>query len=815
MKNRLSFTCLWLFLFLGTQQVFSQVSGISYTLSPAVDYTWWDSQSGLKDGYMIGGKFGIGFGEYFELRANYSQALGLKTSFKDFGLANFDETTFIERDVDLTRWGGELKANFSRGKLLPFLTLGTGVQSVTLDSMDANKQIYVNIGAGVKLSVGDRYTLTLEAKNTAFNSNATQSLLTDEDRTSLGILAGDFERTRLKNWSVGASLQFYLGGRRPGTLSELDQAYFRAFSDGLTGVRIPVEPTLVKMNFNDALPYRDAWLAGGYAGFDFGPYVGIRGFYFQSMEDNKIGLDFDKLAMYGGEVRMKLNAAKGTVPYLIAGGGYINVNEEEYVAREGMTAESQAFAMGGAGLILPFSNRFKLFGSVRTVLTSGTNFEDLQGTDELKSSWMYSFGVNVTLGKKANDPTALVQTDITTAVAAQQAVNDANAEALKAKYEAKVIELEQKLNEAYATQDVEEAARLLREKGQAEQVVDELDKRKQADKAAQQMRNQQLDVLPSNSRLQMSPAEFTLLIDEILENMGTGGQRISPAVGQQLNGGAMDIQQALKQQELEKQISEIEKLLIQMNEREIAKTDADKENLTRMNDQARRDLTEFSALLMAELQKLNERVNQNNQEIRNVREGVNRANQNIDDGNNDNASTTPVIITTPTGTLPAGATEGETTVVYGLPTVKKGGNFLATSGKASKLSYQGMAGIAGFNLGGNATANIGFRWFYKLGDSKLELMPETFFGFGSPANFGISANGILPITLKKSPIKPYVGAGVGFMQIGDNGDDRLKTSLNIILGSYLKVGKGRVFADITGRNLFKYNQIIAGYRFAF
>ena len=793
-----------LFLFASAK---AQVSGISYTLSPAAEYVKWNDRAGLDNGYLYGGKLGIGFGEFFELRGSYMRSLNLQTNFNNFGFTNFDETTFTPRDIQLTRWGGELKANISQGKLLPFLTLGTGVQSLELDSLTTNKRIYVQVGAGIKLSAGDRYTITLEAKNTTYNFNAANRFLTEQDRIGFGAVEDDMLVERLRNWSFGASLQFYIGGRRPGQLSALDKAYFSSFSTGLKGLGVPIEPTLVKMNFNDALPYKDTWMAGGYAGFDFGPYVGVRGFYFQAMDDNKINTSFDKLAMYGGEIRMNMNASKGTIPYLIAGGGYININEEEYIGREEveMTPESQAFVMGGGGLIFPLNKRLKLFGSVRTLLTSNTKLDDLQEVDELNTSWMYSFGVNLTLGRKAANPNALAQATI-----------DTNEALLKATYETKILELEQQLNQAYAEQDIEQAAEILRQKDQAEQVVEDLDQR---DNATRRNQQQMIDFLPSNSRLQMSPAEFQLLIEEILENMGTGGQRIAPAVGQQLGGSTQDMQSLLKQQEMEKQMSEIEKLLIQMNERAVSKADTEKEAQTRAREEMRRDLTEFSSLLMVELQRLNEKVHQNNLEIRQNTQEV----RTIKQGSNGNGSSsvTPIIENTPAGQVPAGipAMGSGTATAFpstGLPTVRTSGQFLANSKAASQLSYQGMAGIAGFNLGGNPTANVGLRWYYKFGTSKIELMPEAFFGFGTPANFGISVNGILPFTIAKlGPIKPYIGAGAGLMQIGENGDNRLKTSLNILVGSYVNVAGGRMFVDLTGRNLFKYNQVIAGYRFAF
>ena len=99
------------FFLLITLKFSAQVKDISFTFSPSAEYTWWDNQAGFKDGALVGGKLGFGFGEYLELRGVYLQSLDLKTDFSDFGLTNFNESLFTSQDVKLTRWGGEFKAN--------------------------------------------------------------------------------------------------------------------------------------------------------------------------------------------------------------------------------------------------------------------------------------------------------------------------------------------------------------------------------------------------------------------------------------------------------------------------------------------------------------------------------------------------------------------------------------------------------------------------------------------------------------------------------------------------------------------------------
>lgn len=802
-----------------TATITAQVTGLSYTLSPSVEYTWWNDQAGLADGYLIGGKFGFGFGEYLELRANYMQSYNLTTDFGGFGFDNYDAEAFDAQDIDLRRMGGELRANLSSGKLLPFVTVGTGIQSIEFAEVEdamKNEQIYVSAGAGLVLSLADRYTLLLEAKNTQYRFNAGQNLLTDDNRAALDLLNAEFEQERLGNWSASASIQFYLGGRRPGTLSELDKAYFRSLGGGFSGLKGTIEPIVGQLDFNEALPYRDTWLAGGSAGIDFGSFLELRGFYLQALEEDEF-TQFDQLATYGGELRMKLNTSNGIVPYLIVGGGNIDVNEDEYAGRTmemngvdtTLTADDSGYAMGGAGLVLPISQNLKIFGSARALLTSGADLEDLQQPDQLNTSWLYSAGFRLSFGKKATSPDAVLSTQIDDALKAQQAVNDSNADQLKQKYEARVVELERQLNEAYVEQDVQKAAILAREKQNAEQVVDELNRRE----AAALSRGV---AIPSTSSVNLTPAELENLIDEILDGTGnnTRSNNVAPAAVVPAPNGTDRTEAMLRQRELERRLNEIEKLLIQLNERQSAQ-----EKLG--SEQIRSEFRDMNSRLNIELERVNRGLQETRQELRRLQFNNNTNGGNsMNNGNGVGLGTDMMIeeeVTITEGFITNRANEEIITTYIEDRGTLSAQDSLNDGNPLKRLKYQGMAPFAGLNIGGNTTANLGFRWFYDIGDSPVQFVPETFFGFGSPANFGISANFLLPFSVgKTAPIRPYLGAGVGFMQIGDEGDDRLKGAFNIILGTNLKVGnRGRLFADITGRNIFKYNQVVVGYRLPF
>ena len=379
----------------------AQLKDISFTLSPAAEYTWWDNKSGLDDGVLLGGQVGFGFGEYLEIRALYRQSNDLTTNFDDFGLENFDNDLFTSQDVDLTRWGGEFKANIGTKKLKPYLTLGTGVQKLEIDNSEDIEQIYASLGLGVIFKLSDRIVLAIEGKNTTFNSNPVRDLLTEADKTTFGVIDSDFETDRLSNWSLQGSLQFYLGGREPGQLSDLDEAYLNKFKNGFQGLQVQAEPSGAFISFDDDSLYRDTYLYGGFVGLDFNEYVGVRGFFFQATEDESLDLEFDDLSIYGMEFRANLNDGSGVVPYLILGGGYLNPSSN-YTAVDGSTdLEGSAFAHGGLGLTIPLSKNVQISGGARAMVTSGLDTEDINGTEDIQTNTMYTVGLKFAFGKKS------------------------------------------------------------------------------------------------------------------------------------------------------------------------------------------------------------------------------------------------------------------------------------------------------------------------------------------------------------------------------------------------------------------------------
>lgn len=819
----------------------AQVEDISITISPAAEYTMWDDAAGLDNGSLVGGKMGFGLGEFVELRATYMQGLDLQTNFENFGLASFSEGLIPQRDVELTRWGGELKANFgTRTKLNPYLTLGSGVQTLQLKDLEENEQIFATLGLGAKFNLSNRIVLALEAKNTMFNFNAGSRLLTADDQTALGVTDADFDTETLSNWSAMASLQFYLGGRRPGEYTDLDRAYLNTFSSGFRGIRFDVEPSLAYIDFDDDSRFRDTWLLGGYAGIDFNDFIGLRGFYFRASNNEEVSTDFDNLEMYGGEFRARLNVPRGVVPYLSIGGGYLNAYQNYIGEDDLMNVQSSYFASGGLGLNVPLSKNIVAFGSVNALLTSDTNEEDLQTPDELKTHTMYSFGVKFNIGSKAKSAQGIYQQNVdenvSEALAEQRKENRQKIESLKKEYNSQITQLEKELQQANEAKDVDKAVEIIEEKNEVKKALKEVenvekneknekveDQRVEAvkkdltkridalereleranttndlEKAIQlleeknqakrdlreveelSMKSYAKSSVPTQELIQMTPAEFELLISRILDKVQSPAPQTKSQPQNSQSYNTSD--DALRQR-----MEILESLLLQLNAKGLEQSSAPASSKTTEEEQK----NILSMEILSKLNELNSKIEHN-------------ANK-IDLLGTTNGESPQTIIVNPNQTEGATA-QGQQTITTTAQANQQNKSLL------EKLDYKYSSAMLGFMLGDNTFGLASLRLHYAISDTKFEFMPEVFFGITDPVSYGLSFNGIRPFELgENSKFHPYAGAGVGFMKIRDYS----KLNANLIIGSYFNVWNGKLFVDFTTRNFFDYNQISVGYKIDF
>jgi hypothetical protein len=891
MKNKLIIFTLTLLAFVGyTHRSLAQVKGVGYTLSPIGEKVWWDEKSGFKDGYMLGGQFGFSFGEYVELRGLYLQGLNMQ---RDFSFYNVKPESLSDLDVSLSRWGGDMKLNLGRGALLPYLTIGTGVQNTRLGELDKNKQIYFTGGLGVMLSMGDRYTLGLQALRTSYRDNPVSTLLTAEERTLGGLNAKDFDYRSMNNWSARASLLFYLGGRRPSQMSDVDKAYMDTFSSGLKGMSLLVEPLVGKFDWADDLPYKSTNFGGVATGFDFGPLVGVRAYYLRSFED-KLFSDFDRLEVWGGEGKFKLASSGGLIPFLTAGGGRINAlsryENPDFPIAVGDTVGigGRGFASGGGGFDFALSRHVKLSAFARAMLTSSNKsvVENISSPDELSTSWLYGASLNFIIGNKPDSPKNFVNNSSNQSYDAQVRADlekeKKNTRALRKQYQEKLDGLEKEIDAAYESGDSEKMAEKYEEQESLKKMISRLDEVMKKEKEAN----------GDDEVVQMNPSEFKKLVEEIKQSQKENQTSLREA---------LEVQSLKNELQLERMSLRLQSLEESLNKNKSSNTDSksEKSQASESRNSSDEENSELEALRkeLREMKKPKEEQSEGQKELDALRKEIqelrkgNSSNQNVKQDVKEKTQDQKELeelkkeFQEYKNSLKSEAgekkqelekkteeiekdkksdkvkedskekdsdkkqseesiksskkeedkdNEEDEIAVHTLPDgrmYRVGGyayisdqqlahesKYKDSSAKVvGKLFYEGASAIVGLSLGGDPTFNIGLRQHYRFKKSNFFLMPETFFGFGSPASFGIFANGVYQFKSKETAsFEPYVGAGVGLMQVGVKGDQKLKGAANILFGANLfRMGGGRFYADWNARNFFKFNQLALGYRLPF
>ena len=454
----------------------AQVKDISFAIAPTAEYVLWNKKSAIENGFMVGGYVGFGFGKNLELLGSYSQSLGLKSRIDGFSAPDNIKTVFTPTDVDVYRWGGELKGNIPMTySFQPYITLGSGIQTVKANQTTQDA-IYFAFGLGSKFNLTRRLTLNVQAKGTHFNSDASNILHNpSEAKTSTynQWVTDNVSNKSMLNWSLQAGLQLYLGGRNPDELTELDNSY-----TNLKNFKVVVAPAIGYIDFDSDNNFRNTYLAGASLGFDFTEYIGVRGFYYQAMKDEKVSLDFDKLSLYGADFLARLNVSNGVVPYITVGAGYLNVGNGYQGKVATVENKSSIFAKGGIGLAIPLSKHLELFGVANLLYTTGNESASnaLKSPNKLQSNVFYNAGIRIKFAKENEKYTyqdlanEIHASEIKEGKEQVKVQNNTKTMPISQKqkdidyYNAQIATVEKQIQLAYRQNDINNASLLLKEK---------------------------------------------------------------------------------------------------------------------------------------------------------------------------------------------------------------------------------------------------------------------------------------------------------------------------------------------------------------
>ena len=501
----------------------AQVKDISFAIAPTAEYVLWNKKSAIENGFMVGGYVGFGFGKNLELLGSYSQSLGLKSRIDGFSAPDNIKTVFTPTDVDVYRWGGELKGNIPMTySFQPYITLGSGIQTVKANQTTQDA-IYFAFGLGSKFNLTRRLTLNVQARGTHFNSDASNILHNpSEAKTSTynQWVTDNVSNKSMLNWSLQAGLQLYLGGRNPDELTELDNSY-----TNLKNFKVVVAPAIGYIDFDSDNNFRNTYLAGASLGFDFTEYIGVRGFYYQAMKDEKVSLDFDKLSLYGADFLARLNVSNGVVPYITVGAGYLNVGNGYQGKVATVENKSSIFAKGGIGLAIPLSKHLELFGVANLLYTTGNESASnaLKSPNKLQSNVFYNAGIRIKFAKENEKYTyqdlanEIHASEIKEGKEQVKIQNNTKTTPISQKqkdidyYNAQIATVEKQIQLAYRQNDINNASLLLKEKEKWEKLRNNY----VAENIPYPSENQ-------TNLVRMTPEQLQTLISEIVNKIEEG-----------------------------------------------------------------------------------------------------------------------------------------------------------------------------------------------------------------------------------------------------------------------------------------------------
>ena len=501
----------------------AQVKDISFAIAPTAEYVLWNKKSAIENGFMVGGYVGFGFGKNLELLGSYSQSLGLKSRIDGFSAPDNIKAVFTPTDVDVHSWGGELKGNIPMTySFQPYITLGSGIQTVKANQTTQDA-IYFAFGLGSKFNLTRRLTLNVQAKGTHFNSDASNILHNpSEAKTSTynQWVTDNVSNKSMLNWSLQAGLQLYLGGRNPDELTELDNSY-----TNLKNFKVVVAPAIGYIDFDSDNNFRNTYLAGASLGFDFTEYIGVRGFYYQAMKDEKVSLDFDKLSLYGADFLARLNVSNGVVPYITVGAGYLNVGNGYQGKVATVENKSSIFAKGGIGLAIPLSKHLELFGVANLLYTTGNESASnaLKSPNKLQSNVFYNAGIRIKFAKENEKYTyqdlanEIHASEIKEGKEQVKVQNNTKTTPISQKqkdidyYNAQIATVEKQIQLAYRQNDINNASLLLKEKEKWEKLRNNY----VAENIPYPSENQ-------TNLVRMTPEQLQTLISEIVNKIEEG-----------------------------------------------------------------------------------------------------------------------------------------------------------------------------------------------------------------------------------------------------------------------------------------------------
>lgn len=348
---------------------------VGYSLDPGASWVVWDDDLGIEDGWMWGGALTFELGSRVRLSPFYltRSDLGADPTEIEGDAPAFPDAQAIE--LDIRHLGVDFDLDLTSGPVVPFLRLGGGVLRLDPGDRDALERIALTYGGGIRFGVG-RAGIRLFAEGTSYRL-AAERLYAPEATIRL-------DEPDRQNVVAGARVSIPISSRPQGS------------QVGLTSASAPFGLFVGELDFADETGLGSQRLAGVRAGIAFSPLVSLLGFYWSGVND-----DFDAtedIRGYGAEARFDLGSGTGVSPFVVAGGGRIDFDDDPDGEDIEPRGDQTALILGG-GLSFRLSDRVDLSVSARDYLMdSAGELEDASDPGDLTSNWLYGAGLSVRLG---------------------------------------------------------------------------------------------------------------------------------------------------------------------------------------------------------------------------------------------------------------------------------------------------------------------------------------------------------------------------------------------------------------------------------
>lgn len=374
---------------------------LRYSFRPSVTWTEWDESLGLGKARSLGGSAGLGFGEYVDLTAFYRKSDSRSTHLSSLPFTAGMRMPPADQQLDMDSWGAEVSIGLASGSLVPVIMGGAGILRFRPEVGGDIRRVQLRYGAGLRTRVLDLFEGEVMVERSRYYLDPLElaaPLSVGDAALPEDPGAGALRR----NLALRVGLMLRLGEPDYPSWSDRYRAGDRRFRSRSSSAAVLFEPFGGAQAFDPAFGIDDQAIAGFRAGFELGPSVGLRGFYWRGVDDRHAWED--GIRGYGGEAQFNLGNLALFSPHLLAGAGRMEFGPELASHVERVPADRTTLIVGG-GLDLGLGRHLRLTAAARDYIMSrpdldaaAVDFEDVRDPGDLVHNWQLSAGLKILVG---------------------------------------------------------------------------------------------------------------------------------------------------------------------------------------------------------------------------------------------------------------------------------------------------------------------------------------------------------------------------------------------------------------------------------